>query len=130
MKLSSAVVFAAVTAAALAGGPAGAQSPNFYYDDTPWPLPNENTSGFRLTNMKSAHAVWMSFTRYADGKPMMDSPVITLLPGSTVNWSAPGGCTYELQLVNADPPMINMTKRQRCMLDAGQKVIFRILAAP
>jgi hypothetical protein len=130
MKLSGVLIFAAITTAMLASGPASAQTPNFYYDDTPWPLPGEGTSAFKLSGMKSVHAVWMAFTRYADGKPVMDSPVITLLEGSTAKWSAPGGCTYELQLVNANPPLINMTKRQICMLDNGGKVVFRILAAP
>jgi hypothetical protein len=130
MKFSGACVFAAITAAMLLSGLASAQSPNSYYSDTPWPVPSEGTSAFRLTGMKSVHAVWMAFTKYADGKPVMDSPVITLLEGSTIKWSPPGGCVYELQLVNSDPPVINMTKRQICMLDNGGKVIFRILAAP
>jgi hypothetical protein len=61
--------------------------------------------------MKSAHAVWMAFTQYTDGKPMLDSAVMTLLPGSTMRWTAPqGSCTYELELVNANPPLINMKK--------------------
>jgi hypothetical protein len=137
MNRTNAFIFAVVIAAMLPGAPASAQSPNvlpaqnFYFDDSEWPLPDDNrTSALRLTGMRSVHAVWMSFTRYAGGKPMMDSPVITLLEGSTVKWNAPGGCTYELQLVNANPPLINMSKRQICMLDSGAKAIFRILAAP
>ena len=136
MKLTNAFVCAGMTAAMLLSVSASAQSSNalpaqnFYYDDTVWPLPNDRTSELRLTGMTSVHAVWMSFTRYADGKPVMNSPVITLLEGSTAIWTAPGGCNYELQLVNSNPPVINMTKRQLCALDLGAKVIFRILAAP
>jgi hypothetical protein len=137
MNHTNAIVFALVIAALLPGASASAQSSNvlpvqnFYFDDSEWPLPEEgHTSALRLTGMHSVHAVWMSFTRYTGGKPMMDSPVITLLAGSTVRWNAPGGCAYELQLVNADPPLINMSKRQICMLDSGAKAIFRILAAP
>lgn len=136
MKLVNLFVFAAMTAAMLLSVSAAAQTPNplpaqnFYYDDVAWPLPDERTSALRLSGMTSVHAVWMAFTKYAGGKPVMDSPVITLLEGSTVKWSAPGGCTYELQLVNANPPLINMNKRQICMLDAGAKVFFRILATP
>jgi hypothetical protein len=136
MNLTNAFFFAVIAGAMLFSVAAGAQAPNalpaqnFYFDDAEWPLPNERASALRLTGITSVHAVWMSFTRYAGGKPVMDSPVIALLPGSTVKWSPPGGCEYELQLVNANPPLINMTKRQICMLEAGSKVIFRILAAP
>jgi hypothetical protein len=136
MKHANAFIFAVMTAAMLPGAAARAQSTalpaqNFYFDNSEWPLPeSERTSALRLTGMNSVHAVWMSFTKYAGGKPMMDSPVFMLLEGSTVKWNAPGGCNYELQLVNANPPLINMTKRQICTLDSGAKVIFRILAAP
>ena len=137
MKLANAFVCAVMTAALLFGTSASAQSPNvlpaqnFYYDNSEWPLPdNDHTSALRLSGMNSVHTVWMSFTKFAGGKPVMDSPVITLLEGSTVRWNAPGGCAYELQLVNSNPPLINMNKRQICTLDSGAKVIFRILAAP
>ena len=137
MNLKNAFVFAVMTAAMLLSTYARAQAPNvlpaqnFYFNDSEWPLPdNDRTSALRLTGMRSVHAVWMSFTRYAGGKPMMDGPVITLLEGSTAKWNSPGGCAYELQLVNANPPLINMSKRQICMLDSGTKAIFRILAAP
>ena len=136
MNVTNVFVCAAMSAAMLLSVSASAQAPNalpaqnFYYDDAEWPLPNERASALRLTGMTSVHAVWMSFTRYTDGKPMLDSPIIPLLEGSTVKWSAPGGCTYELQLVNANPPFINMSKRQICTLNQGAKVIFRILALP
>jgi hypothetical protein len=134
MKLVTAFLVTTFSAGVLFGATAIAQSPgNSYYDSTPWPLPGEGgTSAFKLTGMTSAHAVWMSFTRYTDGKPMTDSPVITLLPGSTIKWSAPeGGCNYELELVNANPPLITMKKPwSMCSLKPGAQVIFRILAAP
>src|SRR5450432_3777693 len=110
MNLTNASVLAAAAAAMLLSVSADAQAPNalpaqnFYFDDAEWPLPNERTSALRLTGMTSVHAVWMTFSRYAGGKPVTDSPIITLLDGSTVKWSAPGGCTYELQLVNSNPP--------------------------
>ena len=138
MKISRAYVYAAMAAATLLGGGAGAQSPaampaqNFYFDDSAWPLPDEHkATALRLTGMHSVHAVWMTFSRFDGGKPVTDSPVIALLEGSTHQWTAPGGCTYELQLVNADPPLINMKKLSWvCALNPGAKVIFKILAAP
>jgi hypothetical protein len=134
MKLVTAFLVTAFAATTLPGGTATAQTPgNSYYDSTPWPLPVEGgTSAFKLTGMTSAHAVWMSFTQYVGGKPVMDSPIITLLPGSTAQWSAPeGGCNYDLELVNANPPTINMKKPwSMCSLKPGAQVIFRILAAP
>jgi hypothetical protein len=139
MKISRAraCAYAAIAITALPGG-TGAQSPtavpaqNFYYDNSAWPLPDENrATALRLSGMTSAHAVWMTFSRFDGGKPVTDSPVIALLEGSTHNWIAPGGCTYELQLVNANPPQINMKKLSSiCVLNAGAKVIFKILAAP
>src|SRR3954464_11364293 len=114
MKVINAFLATTFSGAILFAASAIAQSPgNSYYDSTPWPLPGEGgTSAFRLTGMTSAHAVWMSFTQYVGGKPMMDSEVITLLPGSTARWNAPeGGCGYELELVNASPPVINMKKQ-------------------
>ncbi len=139
MKISNALVFMAVAVITLCGELAHAQTrgggagANSYYDDTPWPLPADGaTSAFKLAGMKSVHAVWMSFSQYTDGKPLLDSAVITLLPGSTAKWSAPqGGCTYELELVNANPPLINMKKpSSMCSLRPGAQAIFRILAAP
>ena len=134
MKFLTVFLVTTFTATMLPGASAIAQTPGSnYYDSTPWPLPVEGgTSAFKLTGMTSAHAVWMSFTRYTDGKPMMDSPVITLLPGSTAKWSAPeGGCGYDLELVNANPPYINMKKPwSMCSLKPGAQVLFRILAAP
>ncbi len=136
MKILNAFVGIAIAATTLFGELAHAQTPagaNSYYADTPWPLPADGaTSAFRLTGMKSAHAVWMAFTRYTDGKPLLDSPVITLLPGSTTRWTAPqGGCAYELELVNSNPPLINMKKpSSMCSLQPGAQAIFRILAAP
>jgi hypothetical protein len=136
MKIANALIVAALAATTLPDGVARAQTAatgNVYYDSTPWPLPVEGgTSAFKLTGMTSVHAVWMSFTRYTDGKPLMDSPVITLLPGSTIKWSAPeGGCNYDLELVNANPPLITMKKPwSLCSLKPGAQVIFRILAAP
>ncbi len=136
MRISSAVVIAALAAATLPGATASAQKAktlpvqNFYFDDYEWPLPGEGTTTMTLTGMKSVHAVWMTFTRYADGKPVTDSPVITLFEGSTIKWAAPqGGCNYELQLVNSNPPVINMNKPPAmCNLRLGAKAIFRILA--
>lgn len=127
------------------GGTASAQKPKavpakkpaavpaqnyFYFDNYEWPLPSEGTTTMTLTGMKSAHAVMMSLTRYADGKPMPESPVITLLEGSTAKWTAPqGGCNFEVQLVNSNPPVINMMKPPAiCNLRSGAKAIFRILA--
>jgi hypothetical protein len=133
-------LFAAIVSAAtiLGGATAIAQSPNavpaqnFYYDDSAWPLPEEGAStALRLTGMPSAHAAWMAFSRYDDGKPATDSPVMVLMEGFTVKWTAPGGCNYELQLVNSNPPQINMSKpRSICALAPGKKVIFKILALP
>lgn len=138
MKLSDAFFFAAVTAATLSCAAAIAQTPgglpaqNFYYDDAAWPLPEEGAStALRLTGMPSAHAVWMAFSRYDDGKPVTESPVMALMEGFTVKWTAPGGCGYELLLVNSNPPQINMSKpRSMCALAPGRKVIFKILALP
>ena len=139
MKIASALTIASLAAITLLGEATSAQTPagtsgrTVYYDDTPWPLPGDGaTSAFRLTGMTSVHAVMLSFTQYVGGKPAMDSPVITLLPGSTVKWSAPeGGCSYELELVNANPPAINMKKpSSMCSLRPGAQVIFRIFAAP
>ena len=135
MRISNAVVSAAMAAAMMLGGTASAQkgtalpAQNFYFNDYEWPLPGERTTTMTLTGMKSVHAVVMSFTRYSDSNPVADSPVVTLLEGSTAKWTAPqGGCNYELQLVNANPPVINMAKPGMCNLRAGAKVIFRILA--
>ena len=140
MRISNAVVSAAMAAAMMLGGTASAQkgtalpAQNFYFNDYEWPLPAEGatatTTTMTLTGMKSAHAVIMSFTRYTDGKPMPEAPVVTLLEGSTAKWTAPqGGCNFELQLVNANPPVINMNKPPAmCALRPGAKVIFRILA--
>jgi hypothetical protein len=138
MKFSYAVAFAAMTAATLLGGAAGAQTPNaqpaqnFYYDDSAWPLPAEGaTTALRLSGMTSVHAVWMTFSRYDGSKPVTDSPVITLMEGSTLKWTAPGGCSYEIELVNANPPQINMKKPYSiCALNPGAKVIFKVLALP
>ena len=138
MKISNAVVIAATAAAMMLGGTASAQKPkavpaqNFYFNDYEWTLPGERTTTMTLTGMKSVHAVVMSFTRYSDGNPVAESPVITLLEGSTAKWTAPqGGCNYELQLVNASQPVINMTKSPgMCNLRPGAKVIFRILTIP
>jgi carboxypeptidase C (cathepsin A) len=138
MKHSRAIVLAALAATTLICGAAGAQTPaslpaqNFYYDDSAWPLPAEGaTTALRLTGMTSAHAVWMTFSRFEGGKPVTDSPVIVLLEGSTVKWNPPGGCSHQLQLVNSNPPQINMTRpSSMCALNPGTKVIFKILALP
>jgi hypothetical protein len=124
----AAIVYGAVNAQA----PNALPAQNFYYDDSAWPLPDENTpTALKLTGMTSVHAVWMTFSRYDDGKPVTDGPVFALIEGSTVDWTAPGGCTYRLQLVNANPPLVNMTKpRSFCALAPGKKVIFKILALP
>jgi hypothetical protein len=138
MKLSNALVIAVMTTTALYGVRVGAQSANglpaqnFYYDNSAWPLPEENKpTALRLAGMNSVHAVMMTFSHYEGGKPVTGSPIITLLEGSTANWNPPGGCSYELQLVNENPPVINMRKTSFfCALLPGAKVIFKILALP
>lgn len=106
---------------------------NFYFENTPWPLPGDGTSALKLSGMTSAHAVMLAFTSYPGGKPMMDSPVMTLLPGSIVKWSAPqGGCIYDIELVNSNPPVINMRKSSwiPCNSTPATHALFRILATP
>ena len=115
---------------AVAQTPKILQAQHFYYDDYEWPVPGEGTTTMTLTGMKSVHVVWLTFVRYTDGKPV-DGPVITLLEGSKVKWAPQGGCTYELQLVNSNPPVINMNKPPAmCSLRPGAKAIFKVLAAP
>ena len=105
---------------------------NFYFNDYEWPLPGEGTTTMTLNGMKSVHAVWITFLKYSDGKPVIDGPIITLLEGMTVKWAAPeGGCSYVLQLVNANPPVINMIKPPSiCAQKLGAKVVFKIVALP
>jgi hypothetical protein len=125
-----------ITAAAMVAGNACAQNAKvvpaqiFYYDDYEWPLPGEGTTPMTLNGMKSVHAVWMTFARYAGGNDQMDAPVITLLEGSTIKWSAPqGGCNYQLQLVNANPPVINLIKpSSMCAQKPGARVVFKVMA--
>jgi hypothetical protein len=136
MKFSDAIVVAMITAAAMVAGNACAQTAKvvpariFYYDDYEWPLPGDGATPMTLNGMTSVHAVWMTFSRYAGGSGLPDGPVITLLAGSTVKWSAPqGGCNYELQLVNANPPVINLIKpSSMCAQKSGAKVIFKVMA--
>ena len=136
MRTVFALVVSAMTvlggATAFAQAPGALPAQNFYYDSSAWPLPDEGAStALRLSGMTSVHAVWMAFSRYDDGKPVTDSPVIALLEGSTIEWTAPGGCSYQLQLVNSNPPQINMSKpRSICALAPGRKVIFKIFALP
>jgi len=130
------VIAALLAAAALLAGPAAAQKakvvpgPVFYYNDYEWPLPVEGTTTMKLNGMKSAHAAWISVLRYSAGPPVEDAPVITLLEGSKARWTAPqGGCNYELQLINSNPPVINMTKPPAvCLTRAGAKVVFKVVA--
>ena len=130
------VIAAALAASAFLAGPAAAQKakvvpgPVFYYNDYEWPLPVEGTTTMKLNGMKSAHAVWMSVLRYSAGPAVDDAPVITLLEGSKAKWTAPqGGCNYELQLVNSNPPVISMTKPPAvCLTRSGAKVVFRVVA--
>jgi hypothetical protein len=126
---------AVMIAATMLGGTASAQKgnalpgQNFYFNDYEWPLPAERTTTMTLNGMKSVHAVIMSFTRYTDTNPVQDQPNLTILEGSAVRWTPPQGCPYELQLVNSNPPVINMTKVPgMCNLKTGAKVIFRVLA--
>ncbi len=133
MKLAIRVL--AALAIALPPVIAGAQAlsgQNYYYDDAVWPLPPDGeTTALRLSGMKSAHAVWMTFSKFVDGKTVTDAPVITLLEGSTLRWTAPGGCSFELSLVNSNPPQINMRRPSSiCSLLPGAKVIFKVLATP
>lgn len=137
MKISTCVAIA-LGVSCLLGGVAGAQTgkrlpaQNFYYDDAEWPLPPDGGSTtLTLNGMSSAHAVWMTFSRYTDGKTVTDAPTLTLLEGSTIKWIAPAGCAFELQLVNSNPPVINMRRPSAmCALNPNAKVIFKILAAP
>ena len=137
MKLFIRIVIT-LTAALLFGGVAGAQTgkalpgQNYYYDDQVWPLPADGAmTTFRLTGMTSVHAVWMTFNRYDGGKPVTDHPIIPLLEGSTAKWTAPGGCAFVLELVNANPPVINMRRPSAmCSLLPDAKAVFKILAAP
>ena len=132
--------FPLIIAALIAAAPAAqAQSEptttagNFYFENTPWPLPGDGTSALKLSGMTSAHAVMLAFTSYPGGKPMMDSPVMTLLPGSIVKWSAPqGGCIYDIELMNSNPPVINMRKSSwmPCNATPATHALFRILATP
>ena len=136
MKFYRAIAFATIAAAALVSGNAFAQkakaapAQTFYYDDYEWPLPGEGTTTMTLNGMKSVHAVWMTFARYVGGSDMPDAPVITLMEGSTIKWAAPqGGCVYQLQLVNSNPPVINLIKPpSMCAQKPGAKVIFKVLA--
>lgn len=139
MKSFAAILIAVSVASALSAATARAQAQptttagNYYYDATPWPLPVDGVSAFRLTGMTSAHAVVLAFTQYPGGKPAMDSPVMTLLPGSIAKWTAPqGGCAYELELVNSNPPVINMRKSAwlPCASTPATHALFRILATP
>ena len=144
-------VAALVTTCGAAMAATDAEQMARFKDGNQWGAPAGNLNQTRYstlkdintTNVKDLSMIWAQSSgtlrghegqplviENVGGKPMMDSPVIILLEGSTTKWSAPGGCTYELQLVNSNPPVINMTKRQICMLDSGGKVVFRILAAP
>ena len=136
MKIARMLVLAAFTAPALIGNAAAQTAKtlpaqHYYYDDYEWPLPGEGTTSMTLNGMKSAHIVWITQVRSAEGKPLADSAVITLIEGSKTRFAPRGGCTFELELVNANPPVIHMHKpSQMCTLQPGAKVVFKGLAAP
>ena len=51
----------------------------------------------------------------------------------SVKWSAPqGGCIYDIELVNSNPPVINMRKSSwmPCNATPATHALFRILATP
>lgn len=88
MKIARMIVLAAFTAPALIGNAAAQTAKtlpaqHYYYDDYEWPLPGEGTTSMTLNGMKSAHIVWITQVRSAEGKPLADSAVITLIEGST-----------------------------------------------
>jgi hypothetical protein len=136
MKISRMMVLAAFVVPALIGSAAAQTAKtlpaqHYYYDDYEWPLPAEGTTTMTLNGMKSVHIVWMTQVRSAEGKPLTDSAVITLIEGIKTRFAPRGGCSFELELVNANPPVIRMNKpSQMCTLQPGGKVVFKVLAAP
>ena len=93
-------------------------------------LPGDGeTTTLKLAGLKTAHAAWITFVKFAGSAAARDSQVMALMEGVTVKWS--GGkesCVYELRMV-ASPPAITLNKSSgMCALKPPGAVVFQILA--
>ena len=119
---------------AIAAGHAGAQqviNTQAYFNDAlevAMP-PDGTTTTLPLTGLKSAHAAWVTFIKFTEGKPVDDAQVMSIMQGVTVKWAGTrDNCIYELRLVPSPPALtINKTSGM-CNLKPPGNAVFRVLA--
>jgi len=134
MRISTSIAIAAMTAAALLAGNAGAQkgkvAPAPVYSDeaAEFALPLDGkTTTLDLQGLKTARAAWVTFVNF-QGQPAVDFPVITLMPGMSAKFSTSKSCVYEFRVV-ASPPAVTLTKPSgACSLRPADSAVFRVLA--
>ena len=134
MKTFRMISIAAVIAAALAVGNAGAQgkvasAPVFFDDAYEAALPAEGTVTLPLTGLKTARVAMLTFVKFVNGSPVQDAQVMTVMEGVMIKWAGTkDSCVYEVRLVPS-PPAVTMTKQGgMCALKPPGNAVLRVLA--
>lgn len=135
MKIAKVISIATMVAAAAAAGTAGAQAskaataPVFFDNAYEAALPNEGTVTLPLTGLKTARVVMVTFVKFANGAPVQDAQVMTVMEGVTVKWAGTKeSCVYEVRLVPS-PAAVTFTKQAGiCGLKPPGNAVLRVLA--
>ena len=135
MKIANVISIATMVAAAAAAGTAGAQAskvataPVFFDNAYEAALPTEGTVTLPLTGLKSARVAMVTFVKFANGAPVQDAQVMTVMEGVTVKWAGTKeSCVYEVRLVPS-PPAVTMTKQAgMCALKPPGDAVLRVIA--
>jgi hypothetical protein len=92
-------------------------------------LPAEGSVTLPLTGLKTARAAMVTFVKFANGAPVQNAQVMTVMEGVTVKWAGTKeSCVYELRLIPS-PPAITMTKDTgMCALKPPGNAVLRVLA--
>ena len=132
MKIATIISIAIMVGAA---GTASAQAskvtpaPVFFDNAYEAALPAEGTVTIPLTGLKSARVAMVTFVKFANGAPVQDAQVMTVMEGVTVKWAGTReSCVYEVRLVPS-PPAVTITKQAgMCALKPPGDAVLRVLA--
>ncbi len=132
MKIAKIISIASMIAAA---GGANAQAskvataPVFFDNAYEAALPGEGTVTLPLTGLKTARVAMVTFVKFANGAPVQDAQVMTVMEGVTVKWAGTKeSCVYEVRLVPS-PAAVTMTKAAgMCALKPPGNAMLRVIA--
>jgi hypothetical protein len=135
MTITKVISIATMIAAAAAAGGASAQAskvataPVFFDNAFEAALPADGAVTLPLTGLKTARVAMVTFVKFANGAPVQDAQVMTVMEGVTVKFAGTKeSCVYEMRLVSS-PAALTMTKQGgMCALKPPGNAVLRVIA--